>query len=160
MSLECGGRPGGHGHPDLLHVTLRWAGPWLLDFGTGSYVSPSLRWYRSTLAHNAPGVAGTGQLSRDGACEAFSAVDDWAWMRARASDVFGARYSATRTLVAGPDWVLDRVTTRLPMCSYFTPVGSFSLKSYSLDPYKTTERVTLCSGASAVAPYAGPCPPK
>jgi hypothetical protein len=61
---------------------------------------------------------------------------------------------------AGADWVLDRVTTRLPMCSYFTPVGSFSLKSYSLDPYKTTERVTLCAGASAVVPYTGPCPPK
>jgi len=61
---------------------------------------------------------------------------------------------------AGADWVLDRVTTRLPMCSYFTPVGSFSLRSYSLDPYKTTERVTLCAGASAVAPYTGPCPPK
>src|SRR5436853_105165 len=61
---------------------------------------------------------------------------------------------------AGPDWVLERVTTLLPMCSYFSPVGSFSLKSYSLDPYKTTERVTLCTGESAVAPYAGPCPPK
>jgi hypothetical protein len=61
---------------------------------------------------------------------------------------------------AGADWVLDRITTRLPMCSYFTPVGSFSLRSYSLDPYKTTERVTLCRGESAVAPYVGACPPK
>jgi hypothetical protein len=61
---------------------------------------------------------------------------------------------------AGADWVLDRTTTRLPMCSYFTPVGSYSLRSYSLDPAKTTERVTLCRGDAAVAPYAGPCPPK
>jgi len=61
---------------------------------------------------------------------------------------------------AGADWVVERVTTRLPMCSYFTPVGSYSLRSYTLDPYKTTERVTLCRGESAVAPYAGPCPPK
>ena len=61
---------------------------------------------------------------------------------------------------AGADWVVDRVATLLPMCSYFTPVGSFSLRSYSLDPYKTTERVTLCRGDDAVAPYAGPCPPK
>ena len=27
---------------------------WLDDMGTGSYVDPSLHWYRSTLAHNAP----------------------------------------------------------------------------------------------------------
>ena len=61
---------------------------------------------------------------------------------------------------AGADWMVERTTTLLPMCSYFTPVGSFSLRSYSLDPYKTAERVTLCHGESAVAPYAGPCPPK
>jgi hypothetical protein len=61
---------------------------------------------------------------------------------------------------AGADWVLDRTTIRLPMCSYFTPVGSYSLRSYSLDPEKTTERVTLCRGDAAVAPYAGPCSPK
>jgi hypothetical protein len=61
---------------------------------------------------------------------------------------------------AGADWVVDRTTTRLPMCSYFTPVGSYSLRSYSLDPVKATERVTLCHGDAAVAPYAGPCPPK
>ena len=61
---------------------------------------------------------------------------------------------------AGADWMVDRVTTRLPMCSYFTPVGSYSLRSYTLDPYKTAERVTLCHGESVVAPYAGPCPPK
>jgi hypothetical protein len=61
---------------------------------------------------------------------------------------------------AGANWVLDRTTTRLPMCSYFTPVGSYSLRSYSLDPEKTMERVTLCRGDAAVAPYAGPCPPK
>ena len=61
---------------------------------------------------------------------------------------------------SGPDWIVERTTTLLPLCSYFTPVGSFSLRSYSLDPYKTAERVTLCHGESAVAPYAGPCPPK
>jgi hypothetical protein len=60
----------------------------------------------------------------------------------------------------GADWMVERTTTLLPMCSYFTPVGSYSLRSYSLDPYKTTERVTLCRGESAVAPYTGPCPPK
>ena len=58
------------------------------------------------------------------------------------------------------DWVVDRTTTLLPLCDYFSPVGSYSLKSYSLDPEKKTERVTLCRGAEPVAPYAGACPPK
>jgi hypothetical protein len=48
----------------------------------------------------------------------------------------------------------------LPLCNYFSPVGSYSLKSYSLDPIEKSERVTLCHGAAPVAPYAGPCPPQ
>jgi hypothetical protein len=58
------------------------------------------------------------------------------------------------------DWMLDRTTTVLPLCNYFSPVGSYSLKSYSLDPVTTTERVLLCHITTPVAPYAGPCPPK
>ena len=64
----------------------------------------------------------------------------------------------------GADWTVERTTTVLPLCNYFSPVGSYSLKSYSLDPEKKTERVTICraggQGLVAVAPYAGPCPPK
>lgn len=108
VSLECGGRPGGHGHPDLLHLSLYWDEPWLMDFGTGSYVSPSLFWYRSTLAHNAPGVAGAGQVERNGRCVAFDQQGGWAWCRADAVDVFGDG-SASRTVVVGPDYVLDVV---------------------------------------------------
>ena len=58
------------------------------------------------------------------------------------------------------DWMIDRTTTLLPLCNYFSAVGSYSLKSYSLDPYTKTERVLLCHIATPVAPYAGPCPPK
>jgi hypothetical protein len=65
---------------------------------------------------------------------------------------------------SGADWVVERTTTVLPLCNYFSPVGSYSLKSYSLDPEKKTERVTLCragtKGLTAVAPYTGSCPPK
>lgn len=61
---------------------------------------------------------------------------------------------------AGGGWMLDRTTTLLPMCSYFSPVGSFSLKSYSLDPFEKTEHVMLCRANAPVAPYVGPCPPK
>lgn len=58
------------------------------------------------------------------------------------------------------DWMLDRTTTLLPMCSYFSPVGSYSLRSYTLDPITRTERVLLCHGAFPISPYTGPCPPK
>ena len=36
---------------------------------------------------------------------------------------------------AGADWMVERTTTLLPLCNYFSPVGSYSLKSYSLDPF-------------------------
>jgi hypothetical protein len=102
------------------------------------------------------------------ACLAFAAQSAWAQ---HACDAAGEGYRVVPSVEvagvedgapyrAGADWVLDRTTTRLPMCSYFTPVGGYSLRSYSLDPVKTTERVTLCHGDAAVAPYAGPCPPK
>ena len=58
------------------------------------------------------------------------------------------------------DWAVDRTTTLLPLCNYFSPVGSYSLRSYSLDPYDKIERVLLCRADAPVAPYAGPCPPK
>ena len=61
---------------------------------------------------------------------------------------------------AGADWLIERTTRLLPLCNYFSPVGSYSLKSYSLDPFTRVERVTLCHAATPVAPYAGPCPPK
>ena len=57
-------------------------------------------------------------------------------------------------------WMVERTTRLLPLCNYFSPVGSYSLKSYSLDPFTRVERVTLCHAATPVAPYAGPCPPK
>jgi hypothetical protein len=60
---------------------------------------------------------------------------------------------------AGDDLVLDRTTTLLPLCNYFNANGSYSLRSYSLDATSRTERVVLCRGGAAVAPYAGPCPP-
>jgi hypothetical protein len=60
----------------------------------------------------------------------------------------------------GADWLVERTTTVLPFCNYFTPVGSYSLRSYSLDPERVTERIVICHGAVPVAPYAGPCPPK
>jgi hypothetical protein len=62
-------------------------------------------------------------------------------------------------------WFIDRTVTVLPLCNYFDEIGNYSLRSYSLSPRATTERIGICrndaSGASiAIPPYAGPCPPR
>ena len=101
-SLECGRFGGGHGHPDRLHLTLHADGHhWLADPGTGSYVSPDLFWYRSTLAHNAPRLDGHSQPPDAALCEAFDVGEGWSWTRGRWGEV-------TRTLVAGR-YLLDVV---------------------------------------------------
>jgi heparinase II/III-like protein len=70
--LECGPRGGGHGHADRLNLLLHANGEyWLPDFGTGSYVTRDLFWYRSTLAHNAPRLDGLPQPLGDAVCENF-----------------------------------------------------------------------------------------
>jgi hypothetical protein len=65
---------------------------------------------------------------------------------------------------SGTDWFIDRVTTALPFCHYFNSIGVYSMRSYSLDPVVIEERVAICrrtgNGSVAVAPYAGPCPPR
>ena len=102
-SLECGPYGGGHGHPDRLHLTLHAEGVhWLADAGTGSYVSPDLFWYRSTLAHNAPRLDGASQPPGDAVCETFDVAGEWAWVRGRYGEI-------TRTVVAGPLYLLDVV---------------------------------------------------
>jgi hypothetical protein len=102
-SLECGGWSGGHGHPDRLHLTLHADGVhWLPDPGTGSYVDRDLFWYRSTLAHNAPRMNGASQPGGDAQCEAFDLAEGWGWVRGRWDGI-------SRTLVSGPDYLLDVV---------------------------------------------------
>jgi hypothetical protein len=101
VSLECGIYGGGHGHPDRLNLTLHADGQyWLPDFGTGSYVARDLFWYRSTLAHNAPRVDGVSQPAHDALCDNFDQQGGWAWARGRFEDL-------TRTVVSGPEYVLD-----------------------------------------------------
>ncbi|HEY6854292.1 MAG TPA: sugar-binding protein, partial [Gemmatimonadales bacterium] len=88
-------------HPDRLHFTLHAGGVhWLPDFGTGSYVSPDLFWYRSTLSHNAPRLDGTSQEYLPARCDCFDAKNDWAWASGRFGDL-------RRVLVSGPRYVID-----------------------------------------------------
>ncbi len=111
-ALDYGQSGGGHGHPDRLNVLLmRGAERWLDDMGTGSYVDPSLHWYRSTLAHDAPLVAGRSQPAVAGILRAFEERDDGAgWVDAElpvGSIAPGVR--VRRSLVAMPDYSLERL---------------------------------------------------
>jgi len=110
-ALDYGQSGGGHGHPDRLNVLFSvGATRWLDDLGTGSYVDPSLHWYRSTLAHSAPMVDGHSQWRVDGTLEAFDEQEHAGWVRAQARiwpDVV-----AQRTLVVMPGYFIDRLRWR------------------------------------------------
>jgi hypothetical protein len=110
-SLDYGEPGGGHGHPDRLNLTLHASGiPWLLDFGTGSYVSRSLAWYRTTLAHNAPLVDNLSQAEARGVCVGYEDAGEYGWVCAQLPD--GTAYDTAgiqRTLVITPGYLLDVV---------------------------------------------------
>jgi hypothetical protein len=90
-------------------------------------------------------------------------VNDEGWSvmaeRETLSQIDGAPYQV------GADWFVKRTTTVLPFCHYFNSIGIYSMRSYSLDPVTTEERIAICrqsreGGSAAVTPYAGPCPPR
>src|SRR5215471_14706054 len=90
-------------------------------------------------------------------------IGDPGWQTVRSheivSQVDGTPYQE------GAGWFIDRTVTVLPLCNYFDEIGNYSLRSYSLSPRATTERIGICridaAGASvAIPPYTGPCPPK
>ena len=109
-ALDYGHSGAGHGHPDRLNLILvRGTDRWLDDVGTGSYVDPSLHWYRSTLAHNAPLVDGRSQNRVNGFLMAYDDRDTAGWVRARADGIAGGvRFD--RVLVAMTDYVIDELT--------------------------------------------------
>jgi hypothetical protein len=83
VALDYGHSGGGHGHPDRLNLLLADGETrWLDDYGTGSYVDPSLHWYRSTLAHNAPLLGGKSQPPRSGDLVAYDEHEDAGWIKA------------------------------------------------------------------------------
>jgi hypothetical protein len=111
VSLDYGESGGGHGHPDRLNLTLHTAGiPWLVDFGTGSYVSPQLGWYRATLAHNAPLIDGLSQAEARGVCVGHEETGAYGWICAQLlPDTAYDGVGLQRTVVVTPDYVLDVV---------------------------------------------------
>ena len=106
VSLDYGHSGGGHGHPDRLNLSLADGQQrWFDDPGTGSYVDPSLHWYRSTLAHHAPLIDGCSQPRVHGTLLAYEDRAPVGWMSARArlaSDMW-----VRRTIVVCEDYLLD-----------------------------------------------------
>jgi len=113
-ALDYGHSGGGHGHPDRLNVILA-DGPvrWLDDVGTGSYVDPSLHWYRSTLAHNAPLVNGRSQARVHGTLRAYQERGGAGWVEAEVAGIAPGAH-LVRTLVVMPDYVVDELRWRVP----------------------------------------------
>jgi hypothetical protein len=109
VSLDYGTYGGGHGHPDRLNVNLSVGEARLLDdLGTGSYVDPTLHWYRSTLAHNAPLVNGWSQPESDGILAAHDERGALGWSVA-AVDWPARGVKFERALVVAPEYFVDEL---------------------------------------------------
>ena len=107
VALDYGHSGGGHGHPDRLNLQIAQGGVrWLDDMGTGAYVDPTLHWYRSTLAHNAPLVDGRSQARVHGRLLAFDDNDAAGWIDA---DVHGIApgVAVRRSIIATTDYAID-----------------------------------------------------
>ncbi len=109
-ALDYGEPGGGHGHPDRLGVLLAVGDArWLDDPGTGSYVDPTLFWYRSTLAHNAPLVDGVSQRPVRGRLRAFDSHGGASWVDAELPAIATSGVRFRRTLVALDGYLLDTI---------------------------------------------------
>lgn len=109
VALDYGHSGGGHGHPDRLNLLLSDGDVrWLDDFGTGSYVDPSLHWYRSTLAHNAPLVNGVSQARADGTIAAYDERGAAGWIVAT-SDAVAPKIAITRRVIALSEYLIDEL---------------------------------------------------
>jgi len=109
-ALDYGHHGGGHGHPDRLNVLLAHGARRILDdMGTGSYVNPSLHWYRSTLAHNAPLVSGHSQPRASGTLLAYDEREELGWVCASARISDNPMVTATRALTMTAHVVIDEL---------------------------------------------------
>lgn len=109
VGFEFGQSGGGHGHPDRLNLTLyRGFRRWLDDMGTGSYVDPSLHWFRSTLAHNAPLIDGKSQPIQDGRLIAHDEREGLGWIVAELL-IPEKKARLERAIVVAPDYLIDEL---------------------------------------------------
>jgi hypothetical protein len=114
VGVDYGDPGAGHGHADRLNLTIATRTERLLDdVGTGSYTAPTLAWYRSTMAHNAPMVNGRDQGSAAGELLAFDEHDDFGWIVVRFTDP-ESQVVCVRTVWVGPSHVVDDLEWTAP----------------------------------------------
>ena len=164
VALDWGQSGGGHGHPDRLNVLFADGDVrWLDDLGAGSYVDPSLHWYRSTLAHNAPLVDGRSQRRINGRVVAHEERGGVGWILAEADGIApGVR--VRRAIVVTPDyfvdelrWTADRdVRFELPLHTDATAEGLL-FEVAELDGGAAADDGFTFVGASACAKTAANC---
>ncbi len=110
VALDYGVAGGGHGHPDRLGIIYADGEQrWVDDPGTGSYVDPSLHWYRSTLAHCAPLVDGRSQLPANGELLHWDERGGIGWVDALVEGV-APGVVLRRALVVFPDYFVDELS--------------------------------------------------
>ena len=98
-------------------------------------------------------------------CDPLDPVADAGWSVVPSLETVGEADSAPYQAGAGGDWFVDRTATLIPFCNYYNDLGIYSLRSYTLSPQVTTQRIAICTaaptgGSVAIAPYAGSCPPR
>jgi hypothetical protein len=97
-------------------------------------------------------------------CDPLDPLADAGWAVVPSLETVGKVDSAPFQSGAGGDWFITRTTMLLPFCNYYNEIGIYSMRSYTLSRQTAEERIQICkstpAGSTAVAPYAGPCPPK
>lgn len=90
-------------------------------------------------------------------CDPVDPVSDTGWSVVPSLEEVGTKDGPPYQ--ANGDWFVDRTRTLLPFCNYYNEIGIYSMRSYTLAPQVSTERVGICRGNAPVPPYAGSCPP-
>ena len=108
---------------------------------------------------------GPGGAQSNPKCDPVDPISDAGWSVVPSLETIGRVDSAPFQTGASGDWYIDRTTTLLPFCNYYNEIGIYSMRSYTLSRQVTKERIGICKatpagGSAAIAPYAGPCPPK
>jgi hypothetical protein len=98
-------------------------------------------------------------------CDPVDPIADVGWSVVPSLEAVGVEDGAPYQAGASGDWFVERTTTRIPFCNYYNEIGIYSMRSYTLTPEATEERIQICErtaagGSAALSPYAGPCPPK
>ena len=97
-------------------------------------------------------------------CDPLDPISDVGWSVVPSLETVGVVDSPPYQAGTSGDWFVERATTRIPFCNYYNEIGIYSMRSYTLAPEVTKERIRICErtvagGSSPVSPYAGACPP-